>query len=553
MSLVASRRSRLVSSSHSKGATNNKKHCDRILPACKQCSARNRQGLCLYRQRRLDLVLHDETVSTKPRRWRNQQESRHLQTLTACADEDLVYQTAILQLARPCLNMSMYTTDFHLCVLMKHGACYQFLPLIMSQTTGILDESVKAISMRCLSLTNRIDLSLPRAREHHSVALRAVSQQVSYASLNAKTEETVATILLLALFSLLSSNAAVARKVWTTHMDGVTAILHDQYLRSLATGVSSLMHPRLLSHVLNSIHISHLQCRRILPQHLSSLYDCLPDSAILVPRHRIIDTLAHHNQQHQMTIRNLSYRLQSLLNTDKDACAILEHLEKTIPYAVKSPVRPDEPICHEYQSINDMQEWNFTRVLRLRINEEIARLIEQHGVRSLCAEQQLRVLHLRTVLAPLAFDIFASIPSYLRNSDQQLIVESDMIHWAHALIWPLAQVQASPYIPFTLLPLVNHMVEHLCQSTGFPGAYSPRQQDDDQTPLKDWYVVFRSDDRFTDYVQGSCAFLALIIPKVKSFVLNRATVSPQLICHSTILIYLACTTHLPSNHSELAH
>lgn len=391
----------------------------------------------------------------------------------------------------------------------EHGVYYQYLPGIYSSypASKLLKVAVEAVGLRCLSLARNEGQLMIKARENHAMALQTAKRQIPDLTYRVTPYDTVASILLLALFAVMSSDSLMAQDVWAKHVDGAFAVFASWESQQDFIPASTLATQNLLGHIINCVQLSCLQRREPLPANIERTYQYLPHNSMQARLHSIIDGLALPSLELSEENQNTSARLQELCSLDADASSALKFLESSQPFKIVSGrgSRHNEPVCHEYLSHRSAQAWNFVRVLRLMINEELLTLL----TRTSKAEDQSddsgiwHPLDIQkswwqafSTTSALNFDIYASVPVWLRgrshveNEHEKISapVRSDNLHWAHSLIWPLAMAQASPYTSGTLLALIDDTIQSLWQATTFPGATGPEKQRVGGLELKDWYA-----------------------------------------------------------------
>lgn len=389
----------------------------------------------------------------------------------------------------------------------EHGVYYQYLPAIYSShpSSRPLKVAVEAVGLRCLSLARNEGRLMVKARENHASALKSTNQQISCLTQRVAPCDIMASILLLALFAVMSSDSRTAQSVWTKHVDGAFATFVAWEFQQGSVSICTQATQNLLGHIVNCIQLSCLQRRIRLPTRIDRVYRYLPPHNIQARLHDIIDSLAEPCWKPSQDVWIVSARLQELYNLDADISSTLEFLQVSQPFEIQSATGslPNEPVCHKYVSHRSAQVWNFVRVLRLLLNEELVLLLSSTTEHKYCPDdpgiwhslgvQKCRWQAFSTISA-LVFDIYASVPAWLRGrngyggeSDKiRVPVRSDNLHWAHSSIWPLAMVQASPCTSSTLLPLIDDTIESLWQATTFPGASGPEKQIIGGLELKDW-------------------------------------------------------------------
>ena len=399
-----------------------------------------------------------------------------------------------------------------------HGVYYQYLPHVFQKFSNskVLQIAVESVGLRCLSLARHEARLSIRANENHGKALRLTNHRLSHlrykvdstSSSNQAPYDVIASILLLALFVVMTSDAVTAHRVWTSHVDGAFSVFtawseSQQYIETPPQAFQNL-----LGHLANCLQLSCFQRGVSLPHDIVKLYVLLPCQSLGPFLHHIIDGLVMTSSLEKSEIKSQEYLIH-LSSLDANVVQLMQILQETEAYYV-DPISKggQQPICHVYRSHRSAQKWNFLRLIRLRINEaalELATSPATSYVKSVRSDSKHSIVQKDwwqtfSIVSAIGFDIYASVPQYLRgpltndrpSKSVSMPDRPDTLHWAHSLILPLATVQASAHTTKTLRPLVEDTLSLLWQATTFPGAVGPEKRQIEDMELKDWYFPLSS-------------------------------------------------------------
>lgn len=273
----------------------------------------------------------------------------------------------------------------------EHGVYYQYLPAIYLSHPGskLLMVAVEAVGLRCLSLARNEGGLMLKARENHALALQSANQHISNLTYRATPYDIVTSILLLALFAVMSSDSSTARDVWTKHVDGAFAIFVAWERQQSSIMISAQSTQNLLGHVINCVQLSCLQRRERLPTEIEVVYQHLPQHNMQVRLHNIVNGLADPHFKLSRHSQTIFPRLQQLYDLDADVSSTLKFLQMSQPFEIisASGSRSGEPVCHAYFSHRSAQVWNFVRVLRLLLNEELVLLLSSTTEQKYCPDE----------------------------------------------------------------------------------------------------------------------------------------------------------------------
>lgn len=298
------------------------------------------------------------------------------------------------------------------------------------------------------------------------------------------TPETVASVLLLALFAVISLKSYHdAQNVWSKHIQGILAILESC---SLSTIFQNFAGQGLLYHIISVVQIDCLQRRLPLPPQLQSLYSAtwINESVQAANFWEVLGRLALLNTQFDESAISLLYIAQ-LQEMEKDIQSLLELMPQLFPDQFAFCDTTDSqnidfgqtgyhPPVHSFSSFRVAQTWNTLRMTRLfnanLLNSSIVAYLSHNlGV----AEDVEKTLHrslneTSTIARQTAVAICASVPEFLRpdawvnNPSKSFIFAG----WASSLIWPLSLARASPHSSETLQMYIDRQMCVLRTITG---------------------------------------------------------------------------------------
>ena len=318
-----------------------------------------------------------------------------------------------------------------------------------------LAATLEAVALACLANQKGQPGLLSLARKKYGIALRATNEALQSVA-TAITDETLASVMLLAFFGAVSSDPLEARDTWSKHVNGALAIaaLRPRELDQSAVGLA------LMDHVVSSVQVECISQRKAAPTLLTTLYEKFPGLTSAQSHFR---ALIEEILVLQATIKNRSKSVNSLKvalqlrSLDEKALALMIHMPLSHPHAMISFEKKKEKDPNNRLSHRITQSWNSMRMLRMYINHTIYSLSAQ-SLKSPAAIPfeatilfQTQMNQAAEVAAEMAMGICESVPAFLRpthwagiddNSDNS----DSHTAWAHSLIWPLSSAAASPLL-----------------------------------------------------------------------------------------------------------
>ncbi|KAJ5935519.1 hypothetical protein N7466_005066 [Penicillium verhagenii] len=324
-----------------------------------------------------------------------------------------------------------------------------------------LDVSFEAVALGYMAnVQRRGDLRI-LAQEKYGIGLQHTMNALQ--GPKSATPETAASVLLLALFAVISSDSYHdAQNVWSKHINGILAIFES--------GTSSTMFQShagqgLLHHIISVVQIDCLQRRLPLPPQLQLLYSAswINESVQAANFWEVLGRLALLNTQFDESSISLLY-IGQLQEVEKDIQSLLELMPQLFPdqFAFSDTTVSQnidfsrtgyQPPVHSFSSFRVAQTWNTLRMTRLfnanLLHSSImAYLSHSFAIAEDVEDTLLRILNEASNIAwQTAVEICASVPELLRpdawvNNPSNSFLFSG---WASSLIWPLSLARASPH------------------------------------------------------------------------------------------------------------
>ncbi|KAJ5263570.1 hypothetical protein N7478_011175 [Penicillium angulare] len=455
--------------------------CDRGRPACTQCLNVNSE--CTGYRNAIDLMFEDETgiVTRKARSHVSKSVSskrdNNPQALFPAPQLQLLVDPPSVQ------AISFFTSAYS-------GGCYlDWLPSIYlsHKRSASLEASFEAVALSYMAnQQQRGDLQI-LAQERYGVGLaQTMSLLTGHQS---ASPETIASILLLALFAVLSSESYQdAQSTWSKHVHGIVAILEPSSAPAIfdSSAGQSLLH-----HIISIVQIDCIQRGLPFPPYLKLLYSvsCL-NEGYQAYFWILLDRLATLNSQFDEEQVSLSY-IVKLEELEKE----VEHLISSMPAANPghfsfqeipnshivngSILQPFIPV-QVFSGWRSAQAWNTLRMIRLYNNNLLRRSITGYlppnAIPPETVDKLEMLLHHTSVVAyHTAVDMCATVPENLRpeywSKDPDPDTSLHFSSWARSLIWPLSLAEGSPHGSERLHEYLKRQIGVLGAITGMRGLH----------------------------------------------------------------------------------
>ncbi|KAH8803513.1 hypothetical protein F5884DRAFT_805746 [Xylogone sp. PMI_703] len=343
------------------------------------------------------------------------------------------------------------------------GGFLNYVPILLNDqvSTGTaLMDAVLAVGLAGISSTKSCNSRVSiLARERYNRALAATNRALR--TDEARTDQTIITVMLLGLFETNTCDAPLSMRSWTQHIRGATQILYLRGKEQLQTNTGYKIFTQLRTQIM--IHA--------LQQH-TRIPDFITQWSLANLQHEAGEDLAL-SKLCQLSIRvcNLRATLSSLYDFTNSHAVISAALELDSAleiWATENPYSYDTvPLktrsnsvfadyYHVYPSIQTATTWNSYRSVRIILNSlllpQIEHLINEDPIPiednfrdPLSASNKYRtfILRSRNILVELAQEICASVPFYLGDSTLS-DTGSNCLHsptpcaaGGYFLLWPL--------------------------------------------------------------------------------------------------------------------
>ncbi|KAJ5304021.1 uncharacterized protein N7443_003681 [Penicillium atrosanguineum] len=321
-----------------------------------------------------------------------------------------------------------------------------------------IQSSIVAVASAMLSRVRNIASLRQAARQEYGSALKLVNQALADAE-EAKTNQTLGAIVLLALYEIVISRAPQGIEGWTNHICGAAALLEHR-------GVSQLRNElgiRLFLHLRYQIIISCLQRDVLVPGSLlectkldllPGIKDALGNKLIL-----IIGNLSNLRANiHTQVLSHPQEIISAACTIEADLIAWLAALPPDFTYSSHTlmpmdrsferrchGIRPYNGEYHIYPDIWSPSCWNHYRCARILVSEIIlshVHKLSNSSPSSLSEDFRIYCKSLRSTIRRLGADICRSGPFHLGACNSETLPEATILPpesylGGLMLLWPL--------------------------------------------------------------------------------------------------------------------
>jgi hypothetical protein len=310
-----------------------------------------------------------------------------------------------------------------------------YLPSLYEQPTRsrAFEASLHAVALSQLANSQATYDLNAQASKMYSTALCETNLALDCKS-EPVQDDTLAAILLLALYTVVSGHLSGASAVWSLHINGALTLMLERPPEALSGRISQL----LLSHLMSALLLDCFRCRKRLPpqfKQLCSLSGLARDGFQLRFWALMADLLEL--QEIYGEVSSCSFVSQRLEELDEAVAALMKELPNHRQGA-PSPFLD----FHRYTDRRQVYGWNVLRLVRMNVLEmRIASMRQQSALGSLNPNRGS--LHSLTELYRLtARDTVQSLPSFV-DIDALASNEGNLMSWICGLIWPVSQAVRS--------------------------------------------------------------------------------------------------------------
>ncbi|KAJ5419248.1 uncharacterized protein N7487_002798 [Penicillium crustosum] len=321
-----------------------------------------------------------------------------------------------------------------------------------------IQSSIVAVASAMLSRVRRAASLSHIAHQEYGYALKLVNQALADAD-EAKTNQTLGAVVLLALYEIVVSRAPQGIEGWTNHICGAAALLKHRG----ATQLQSEVGIRLFIHLRYQIIISCLQRDVLVPSSLLEFtkLDMIPQIKNAVGT-KIILIIGHLSNLraniHTQTLTDPQEILSAACAIEADLLAWLAALPPDFTYSSHTlmpldrsferrchGIRPYNNEYHIYPGIWAANCWNHYRCARIFVSELILSQVHKlssSSPTSLSDDLRLYSKSLRSTIRRLGADICRSTPFHLGACNSEVLPESAILPPESYLgglmmLWPL--------------------------------------------------------------------------------------------------------------------
>lgn len=357
-----------------------------------------------------------------------------------------------------------------------HGIYHEYIPALYKNKdcSAALRSSVEAVGLAALSLARSESSLLEEARRYHLDAVKEIQLSLQSPTMTNRAD-TLASVMLFALFAGITCEPSAAYVNWTKHIKGALAILNSSsYLANDDPIINVLS-----SHVTSCVLVDCLQSVVPPPRQFTEIkFEPRIPVNFQEKSEYVLELLAEIRPQKVRT-ENIVDIITKLDLVDTHLDDLLAVLPKKHPRIILSNgIVLGQPIYHIYPGLKSARVWNIIRLTKLSAAElRYDKMMElrslnlsylqipdidiyyNEGYASSCAEL---IIH----------DICASVPECLRSikhaDSLDPIEDLDTINWAHSLLWPLSTAHASKHAPAYLQTFMRETLQNVWDITKFP-------------------------------------------------------------------------------------
>ncbi|KAJ5574131.1 uncharacterized protein N7459_008558 [Penicillium hispanicum] len=482
--------------------------CDRRRPACSQCL--NVHAICGGYRDELDLMFRHETDTvTRKARAQSPQSLSFSSDVEGGPESQRVPVCQVLQELIPSPRMQLLiepasarAINMFFCSY-SDGLYLEYLPgLYMSRDRPTsIGASFEAAALAYMANDQRRDdmQRLSHERYGHALSLTTAALQSPQTM---ATPETIASVLLLALFAAISMESSQeAAEVWSKHVRGAMAILAScpPSLFYNAPGQS------LLHHIIGAMQMDYLNRCLPPPPELNTLYSVSwlnqgPQAQFWSMYERLAELNASFDES-----RVTPSDLESLRDADSDLQYLLVIMPRTyrgafdfqadteLTQRTSSDMQDFSSIPnHTFKSHRIAQAWNCLRMMRLKVATMLVSGASSYiSSTSPVSEVPETIQAWRSEASANArqtiIDVCSTVPATLRPGQWRgdLNQRFQYSAWARSLIFPLTVAREAPHGSEELDGYLKEQLRIVGAITGMRSVH--QETSGFQSTLKNWY------------------------------------------------------------------
>jgi hypothetical protein len=360
-----------------------------------------------------------------------------------------------------------------------------------------LEKSLEAVALSYMANEQRRGDLRQLARRSYGKALSQLSLALQ-APTAATLTETMASILLLALFEAISPSSQNTQDTWSRHVQGALAAISSCSSIAFQTPIGQ----SLLHHIISVVQLDCIYRRVSLPPQLQPLYRAsVYKEGPQVEMWSVLDRLAalnawplenpislHYISQLQAMEIDIQRLLVSMPEVYRGSFAFLQASSKDNGFTCL----PEFSIpSHKFQNFRIAQAWNTLRLMCLLttklLTSGVALYLSRHSLSRNEATRLLEFSQRASLIAKkTTIDICASVPDDLRPDGNRCDPDTTTKYaaWARSLIWPLSMAKDSPHESADLHNYIEKQLGILGPMAGIHDVHWQTQHDGTSQP--DW-------------------------------------------------------------------
>lgn len=351
--------------------------------------------------------------------------------------------------------------------------------------------AVLAPALALLSQETRQPQLLPLARQHYAAAIAATNALLAT---HATADATLASVLLLGLFEATVFQGRSSPVCWTTHTDGVEALLRLRGAAHLRTPLDAA----LFAQACANVRAKYLQRNLPVPDDLVRLQTQLTAAGsgevgldIVLRLGNIVDGVsALLSRIKRNSFGDVEGDLAGFvaggLEIDAHVQALMTELEEKDPaYIVFGGLGALEGLGCRYRDVLVARRWNVLRMIRVFLNgwmyQAASHLMMDHDSSEglLLGRHDVLLDSTRSTAEAAARDVLSSVPYFLDPTKSSLFA-------AKSLVWPLCCVAACRAVPLAVVSQARASLEALATGLGVDQAMEALRTLDEEHDMGDW-------------------------------------------------------------------
>lgn len=359
------------------------------------------------------------------------------------------------------------------------GSQFGYLPDLYSKckATSVLSSTVKAVGLASLSLYKTQPELQDIALKFYAEALREVNQALQSQEA-ARSDNVLASIMLLSLYEALTLRKPTNTEAWSTHVHGAMSLVALRGREQFQSKIGL----ELFKQTTNGIKLFCIQHRIRVPDQLRqmlALVVCDTDSADVAfvrpsATEAFSDLRADVAEGVVSEPDDIVARCEVVLQLVEDSLLGRSPSQQYDKVMDGKPSAAGHRRFHlNFQNHLIAQTWNTAWMAKMTLNlmiyEQELRISKQpdlsNHIRKYHGNESVRMLRVRKEIAELAEQICATIPENFHWMPQQASISK-----GYSLIWPLFAAGANPLVPTSTKDYIISQLEYIATEFKLPQA-----------------------------------------------------------------------------------